>query len=245
MPVRHVQMIVERGSGRRWRRGVVLCVPALFLICAPPAWTQTGAAGSLTLDQAVQLARQNLPSLKEARARAGAARESVGVARTAYLPRVDVTWQENRATRNNVFGLLLPQSVIPSVSGPVLDSTADSVWGSAVGALLAWDAVDFGLRKANLESARAQQEAAAARIQVTELDAAARAADAFLSLVAAGETVRVAEANVNRLQVFADAVRVLVANELRPGAEQSRTEAELAIARNQLIQAQQTNELAR
>jgi outer membrane protein TolC len=197
------------------------------------------------VNEAVQLARQNYPSLKEARARASAAHESVGVARTAYLPRLDMIWQENRATRNNVFGLLLQQSVIPSISGPVLNSSPESVWGSAAGVLLAWDAVDFGVRKANVETARAQQTAAAARIQVTELDAAARAADAFLSLVAAGETIRVAEASVDRLRVFADAVRVLVANQLRPGAEQSRAEAELAVARNQLIQATQLSDLAR
>lgn len=236
---------ISTGRHRRWPGLRLWFAAALFLVCPRQAWPQTAAAGPITLNEAVQLARQNYPSLKEARARASAAHESVAVARTAYLPRLDMVWQENRATRNNVFGLLLPQSVIPSVSGPVLASSPDSVWGSAAGVLLAWDAVDFGLRKANVDTARAQQAAAEARIQVTELDAASRAADAFLSLVAAGETVRIAAASVDRLQVFADAVRVLVANQLRPGAEQSRAEAELAVARNQLIQATQTSDLAR
>jgi outer membrane protein TolC len=228
---------------QRWVRigfGVALCLSS-----AQRAFPQTAATGPITLNEAVQLALKNYPSIKEMRARANAAEEGVAVARTAYLPRLDMVWQENRATRNNVFGLLLPQSIIPSISGPVLESSIDSVWGSAGGALLSWDALDFGLRKANVETARAQQSAAAARTQVTELEAAARAADAYLSFVAAGEAVRAARANVDRLQVFADAVRVLVANQLRPGAEQSRTEAELAVARNLLIQATQTSELAR
>ena len=45
-----------------------------------------------------------------------------------------VLWQQNRATRNNIFGLLLPQGIVPPISGPVLGTqSSDSVWGSAVG----------------------------------------------------------------------------------------------------------------
>src|SRR5207302_5480336 len=97
-------------------------------------------------------------AIKESRARAQAAEEGVGVARIAYLPRLDMIWQENRATANNVFGLLLPQSVISSISGPALGtrSLGDSVWGSAGGVLLSWEAVDFGQRKATIDVARAQ-----------------------------------------------------------------------------------------
>ena len=52
-------------------------------------------------------------------------------------------------------------------------------------------------------------------------------------------------ANVDRLQVFADSVRTLVQNQLRPGADQSRAEAELAVARNQVSQAVQIADVAR
>ena len=48
-------------------------------------------------------------------------------------------------------GFLLPQSVIPSISGPVLGSNnLDSVWGSAVGATVTWEPFDFGLRSASV-----------------------------------------------------------------------------------------------
>src|SRR5207248_10634569 len=57
----------------------------------------------LTLNDAIQLAIKNYPAVREGLARAHAAEEGVGVAKTAYLPRVDVYWQENRATTNNVF----------------------------------------------------------------------------------------------------------------------------------------------
>jgi outer membrane protein TolC len=80
---------------------------------------------------------------------------------------------------------------------------------------------------------------------LTELDVASAAADAFLTVLAADETVRAVQANVDRLQVFADSVRALVQNRLRPGADQSRADAELAVAKNQLSQAVQVAESAR
>jgi len=198
------------------------------------------------VSDAIQLAIKNYPTLKERRARAQAAEEGVGVARTAYLPRLDLVWQENRATTNNVFGLLLPQAVLPGISGPVLGTRSyDSVWGSAAGILLSWDAVDFGQRKAGIDVARAQSSYARAQTALSELDVAAAAADAFLTVLAADESVRAARANVDRLQVFTANVRTLAQNQLRPGADQSRAEAELAVAKNQVSQATQTADLAR
>jgi len=121
----------------------------------------------------------------------------------------------------------------------------DSVWGSAAGVLLSWEAVDFGQRKASVDVARAQTSLARNQTTLTELDVASAAADGFLTVLAAEESARAARANVDRLQVFADNVRTLVQNQLRPGADQSRAEAELAVANNQLSQAVQVAEVAR
>jgi outer membrane protein TolC len=217
------------------------------ILCTVAVAAQSPGAGSLTLNDAIQLALTNYPAIKESRARAQAAEAEVGVARTAYLPRFDMIWQENRATTNNVFGLLLPPSVLPSISGPVRGtrSLGDSVWGSATGVLLSWEAVDFGQRKASVDVARALTSLARNQTALTELDVASAAADAFLTVLAAEESVRATRANVDRLQVFGNTVRTLVQNQLRPGADQSRAEAELAVANNQLSQAVQVAEVAR
>jgi hypothetical protein len=88
----------------------------------------------ITIQQAVDRAVRNYPAVTVSQEQIGAAAAGIQLARAAYLPRVDSLAQVNRATRNNVFGLLLPQSVIPSISGPVLGSNnLDSVWGTAVG----------------------------------------------------------------------------------------------------------------
>src|SRR5437870_6511957 len=230
--------------------GRVAFVGLIVLMCVltpSRAFAQAAPSGPLSLSGAVQLALKNYPAIQESRARAQAAEEGIGVARTAYLPRLDVMWQENRATTNNIFGLLLPQSVVPSISGPVLGtrSLGDSVWGSAAGVLLSWEALDFGQRKASVDVARAQTSLAKNQTALTELDVASAAADAFLTVLAAEEAVRAVRANVDRLQIFANNVRTLVQNQLRPGADQSRAEAELAVANNQLSQAVQIAEVAR
>ena len=201
---------------------------------------------SLNFEQTVELALKNYPAIRAAQAQRQAAEAGIELARTNYLPRADMLWQQNRATRNNVFGLLLPQTVIPGISGPQLDSTSlSSAWGSAGGLMLSWEPFDFGLRKSNVELARAVSRQADANEAVTRLDVSAAAADAFLTLLAAEQTVEVAQANVERAETLARAVRALVQNQLRPGVNASRADAEVAAAKNQLIQAEQNVELAR
>ena len=186
----------------------------------------------LKLDAAVELALTNYPSIKTAQAQAAAAKANIDVARTAYLPRLDLLYQENRATRNNVFGAVLPQSIIPSISGPVLGTESwESAFGSAGGTLFSWELFDFGARKAQVNVARAITNQANANIGVTELDVAANAADAFMALAANEQAVRAAEANVFRAKTFADAVHVLVNNQLRAGSEAARADAELSVAK--------------
>src|SRR5437870_7747995 len=74
----------------------------------------------MSIAQAVESALKNYPAVSVSQEQVNAAAAGIDLARTAYLPRVDSVAQFNRATRNNVFGLLFPQGVIPGISGPVL-----------------------------------------------------------------------------------------------------------------------------
>ena len=194
----------------------------------------------LTLDQAVDFALANYPAVRASMERALASKEGVSLSRTTYLPRTDLLWQSNRATRNNIFGLLLPQPVVPPISGPVLQGTSDrGVWGSAAGILVSWEPFDFGYRGANVDVAKAAQARANAQLSLTKLDVAGAVGDAFLRLAVAQQSVKAAEADVDRRQVLATSVHALVKEELRPGADSSRADAELAAAKIQLIRAQE------
>ncbi len=207
---------------------------------------QMPPVNGLTLAEAVDAALRNYPSIQVSQEQINAAAAGIQLARTAYLPKVDALAQVNRATRNNVFGLLLPQSVIPSISGPVLGSNNfGTAWGSAVGVLVTWEPFDFGLRRANVAVATATRVQSEATLKRTQFDVSVAAADAYLTLVAAQEAVRAALAGVDRSQVITQTIGALVNAQLRPGADSSRADAELAAARTLLIQAQQAVEVAR
>src|SRR5215472_15549970 len=195
---------------------------------------------SFTLDEAVSFALKNYPAVRASLERVRAAEAGVGVARTSYLPRTDVLWQTNRATDNNITGLLIPNSVTAPITGPVpMSPSTQSAWGSAGGLLFSWEPLDFGYRGAKVDAARAAQNRISAESSLTRLDVSVATVNAFLTLLAAEQTARAAQADVDRRQTFAKSVHVLVDNQLRAGADASRADAELARARVNLARAQQ------
>jgi len=211
------------------------------------ALAQDSSGGrELTIRGAVEQALKDYPLIQVSQADVDAAGARIRLARTAYLPRIDTLGQVNRATRNNVFGLLLPQSVIPSMSGPVIGTNNfGTVWGSALGALASWEPFDFGEREANVAVAEAGRAQSKAALKRTQFEVAVTTADACITLIAAQETVRAAQAGVERAEIVVRSTNALVGAELRPGADASRAQAELAAARTQLIQAQEAVETAR
>src|SRR5947208_10693431 len=108
------------------------------------------------MPETVQRVLDKYPAVRSSMKQVSAAAAGINLARTSYLPRADFLGQVNRATHNNVFGQLFPQSVIPSMTGPVLGTNSgQNVWGSAVGTLVSWEPIDFGLRRASVDTATA------------------------------------------------------------------------------------------
>ncbi|MCU1224148.1 MAG: outer rane efflux protein [Edaphobacter sp.] len=200
----------------------------------------------LTLSEVVQSAVRDYPLVHVTQEELNASAANIELARTSYLPRVDGLAQFNRATRNNVFGALLPQNIVPSMTGPVLGTNnGGSVWGSATGLLVNWQPFDFGVRHANVTASRAARDAASAVVQRTQLDVGTAAADAFLTLIAAQQTERSAAAAVDNWDVLLRSIHALTSAQLRPGADESRVEAERALAETQLAYAKQAEQISR
>jgi outer membrane protein len=221
----------------------------LSVLLASVAQAQTAAEQPtqrvFTLEEALRYAIDHYPTVKAAVEQVNASTAGVSVAKAGYLPRLDSLWQSNRATANNIFGQVLPQSVIPAMSGPVLSSaSSQSVWGSAAGALFSWEPVDFGLRDATVRGAQASVVRARADEALTRLDVESAVGAAFLAVVAAEQAVAASGADVARRDVLARAARTLAENQLRPGAEASRADAERAAAQTRSILARQALVLA-
>jgi outer membrane protein len=234
---------------RSYARTVVVTAVLLSVSAAAAQERQTQPATpppvSLSLEQALQYALDHYPTVRAALEQINASTAGVSVAKSAYLPRLDSLWQSTRGTANNIFGQVLPQSVLPSMSGPVLTSASgDSVWGSATGALFSWEPFDFGLRRATVAGAEAAVARARAGEALTRLDVQTAVGAAFLDIVGAQRAVAALQADVNRRDLLSRAVHTLVDNQLRPGAEASRSDAERAAAQTRLIHAQQAVSLA-
>src|ERR1700674_4947529 len=195
----------------RYCAGLNLIVVAFVLLLALEPMAVAQSPKVLTLEEAVDFALKNYPAVRASLERVTAAQAGVGLARTNYLPRADMIWQTNRATDNNITGLLLPQSIIAPISGPVPAAASNrSAWGSAAGLLFSWEPFDFGYRGAKVDAARAGRDRATAEASLTRLDVAVATVNAYLTILAAQRTVHAAEADVQRRDTFDKAIRVLV-----------------------------------
>ena len=214
---------------------------AVWASAQSPTNTPTPArTGPVTVKEVVETSLHDYPQIHASAEELNVAVAGIQLARTAYLPQANGMVQANRATRNNVFGVLLPQNTIPSMTGPVLGTNnGGSVWGSAVGLLVVWQPFDFGLRHANVEAARAGKDRATAASDLTQLEVSTAAVDAYLSVIAAKQTEKAASAAVDSWDVLLRSIHALTRAELRPGADESRVQAERAVAATQLAYARQ------
>ena len=199
-----------------------------------------------TVDQVVAVALEKYAAVRVSSEKVTEAAQAINLARTAYLPQADFLAQANRATRNNVFGMVLPQSTLPGISGPPLaENSMTNVWGTAIGFLVSWEPFDFGLRAAKVNAASAHQRYAESALTRTKFEIAAGAADGFLTVLAAEQTVKAAAAAVARGKTLEQIVGAQVRAELRPGVDLMRIKAELAMAEAQQIQAEQAVAMAK
>ncbi len=215
--------------------GAVAAMVAVLGGMARPAATPPTGRRGFTLAEAVRRALAYYPGALVAARNLAAARAQVGVARTSYLPVSGITAQFDRGTDNAVLGPTFP-SPLPAISGtvPTKDYFGGSAWTSAAGVYFNWELFDFGRRAANVNFYRDLAAQASQQEQYVRLQVAAHAADTFLNVLAAQAEQQVAQADVSRWHTVDQIVRVLVAQQLRPGADASRADAELAGARIRL-----------
>jgi outer membrane protein len=193
-----------------------------------------------TLQQAVDFALANYPAVRAALERYNAARSNIGLAKTSYLPFVSAVGQDDRGTRESVLGVLMPQfpTIMTGTEGTVSPNNG-TYWVSGMGFLFSWEPFTFGYRHSLVQSAEATASRTAAQVDLTRLGVSAAVMNASLALLADEQRVKASEADVARRQVFGRSVHALVDAHLRPGADASRADAELAAARTQLIETQQ------
>jgi len=232
------------GKYGRTTRAVFLLLLTTATGSVSSAQSTKPPARALTLDDVLQFALDHYPAVRAALEQVSAAHAGVAVARANYLPQFSGVYQDSRATQNQVPGIWLPTPITPTVEGPIVANSGQSYWASQAAALFSFEPVDFGLRAAKVSQARAGEDKARADLSLTRLQVATAAGNYFLLALANHEAVTAAQANVERWQVVDRSVHVLTDNELRPGVEAARSDAELARAKTQWYQAQEGEHVA-
>ncbi|MCK9377568.1 MAG: TolC family protein [Syntrophobacterales bacterium] len=198
--------------------------------------------GSLNLNQAIDLALQENPAIKQSRENVAAARYNIGVARSAYLPQVNFV-------SNYFYGNAFPgSSNRPGTSGT--SGSAASIGGLGVTNFYLYQfqanqlIYDFGKTPGLINESRAsfgqsQQDYAGSRQQVV-LDART----AYFGYLAATRAQKVSEETVRQNQELLKQAQGFYQVGLKAKIDVTKAEANLYQAQANLIQAKNNVQLA-
>lgn len=202
---------------------VVLCAALL----AAPA-TAVAQPQTLTMEQAVQIALERQPSLRQSRAQVEAARGRVDQAEAQRIPTVTLSASASAGGGGVARDLL----------GPTVRGTA------SLGAGASWRIYDFGLTSAQIRAAEASAKASAASVETTTLDVRQNVERSYLEAVARARLVAVAEATVKAEDAHLDQAKRFVAAQAKDPIEVVQAQSRFANAKAALAQAQSNAAIA-
>ncbi|MBN9395860.1 MAG: TolC family protein [Candidatus Melainabacteria bacterium] len=194
---------------------------------------------AFTLKGAITLAQTNYPAAKKARAQVEAAKINVKLQKiNEYMPDSLLQYQQIMASHNKVTQIIYGSPVFPANPGAGPKSVnMEPAFSSGVGFNLDWAPLDFGLHKARIQLAGKQYQQSQAQAVATVFDAKVASAAAFFDVVEAEAQVDAAQENMKAFDDFRIVVKAQVDADLKPGADLSLAEAQLANARNQVLRA--------
>lgn len=188
-----------------------------------------GDASVLHLDEVVQLALQNQPTLRAAQAQAAGASAQANQARAPLLPQVSAQASYARGTANS--------SSRTTLGGVTAEPTGTSYDSFAAGISASQLIYDFGESWGRFRSAASGAEAERYAVQASELDVVYQARAAFFTARAAKDLARVARESLDNQARHLEQVQAFVAVGRRPEIDLVQSRAEKANAQVQSIQA--------
>jgi len=218
------------------------CLDGLWLLLLTPALAVADAPSVITLEQALSTARTNQPQLRQARALAEGADAAADGARAALLPQVNATASYQRTTANFV---ARPGAVPQSVTTNRVEPDFDTFNFFSAGATASQLIYDFGLTRGSYraakETARAEQATEAVTTRAIELSVRS----AFFQARAAKSLLEVARASYDNQQRHREQTQAFVSVGTRPEIDLAQVRTDVANARVQLIQAENSYEIAK
>ena len=207
------------------------------------------APRAVTIKEAVSTALRNYPTINNKYFKLRAAKANVALAKTQYLPNINWDIQESGITGNRVSSTVMNNvsgfDTVPVDSGPSSHGLSfKPIINNLQGLNLNWLMLDFGLRHANDDFAFADARVARADLNLTRLDVAFDAAEAYLTAVAAKQVIRSTTAALEHMQSANLRAKTLVAEGLRPGVDAADFDFEVSRAKIGLIKSEKDRRLA-
>ncbi len=204
---------------------------------------------AVTIKEAVDIALRNFPDIAHRTYKLRAAIANITLAKTQYLPNLNIDIQESGVTGNRVASVVMNNvsgfDTVPVDSGP--SSTVSSmrpIVNNLEGVNFNWLLIDGGLRHENDNFAYADAKAARADLKLTQLDVAFDAADSFLAAVGAKQVIRSTRAALDHMEAANLRAKTLVTQGLRPGVDAADVDFEVSRSKIALIKAEKNTKLA-
>ncbi len=194
----------------------------------------------LTLDDAVALARQHQPSLRQAKAGAVAATAHARQSLAPILPQVSLGLRYSRATSNVAPN---PATVAVGAEASTISlSSTDFVSGNLTASGTLWD---FGRNWHRYQASQRTADAQARAVDTAEAAALLQVRTAFFAAAAQHELVQVAQATLANTEAHLKQVDGFVKVGSRPEIDLAQSRAERANARLALLNATNAYAVAR
>jgi len=191
----------------------------------------------LSLARALSIAETNYPLLKSKHYEAEAAQKGISLSKHSLVPSLDIAYQANLATANNITGMFYPADMIP-MTGPVfLNNNYNPAFGSAASLLLNWQPLTFGSRNAEIQLSTAEAYIRSADFQNEVFKLKVQVISGYLDVLLAKELLSAYQKNLERTSFDLNQSKVLVAAGLRPGVDTALLLSELSKAKINLINA--------
>jgi outer membrane protein len=222
---------------------LVILLLLLTLLSAPSVKAQSSVpapSGAVSLEQAVNIALKNNPTVHAATAYADAAQYAIDAAKAGYLPKVN--FSEGFMRGNNpvyVFGTLLTQRQFTAANfdlgflntPPPLDNFQTQFSASM-------PLYDFGRTSKRVKNARIQAQGIREAADRNQQSVVFDVINAYLNQLLAQEQVRVTRAAVAMTQADLDRARAKEQQGLAVASDVLSAQAQLAQAKENLIRAQ-------
>ena len=194
--------------------------------------------GQTDLNTLLDLAERNYPTIAAKQAQAEAAKINEALEKNTLLPSLDLAYQANYATYNNITGMNYPASLIPISGPPSADNDFSGVFGSAASVLLKWSPFTFGQRELRMEYYQKLYEQQLAGVEDEKLRIRFQVALQYLDIMATQELIQVYEKNIERNETNLKQVSTLINSGIRPAVDSLQFQGVLSQSRSALYQLQ-------